>query len=126
MLWKNIHLVIFILHKKVDDLLATGVGQSSGLEKDPASTKTGYYLRKFVDSNANIKDNQDSSTKFWIIFRYAEILLNYAEAMNEAYGPTEKPSGYMLSALDALNKARNRVGMSNYEDTYGCLKEYTS
>lgn len=110
------------VHKKVNDLLATGVGQTSGLEKDPASTKTGYYLRKFVDPNANIKDNQDSPTKFWIIFRYAEILLNYAESMNEAYGPTEKPSGYMLSALDALNKVRNRVGMPNYEDTYDVSK----
>lgn len=107
------------VHKKKNDyFLATGVRQESGLEKDPSSTKTGYYLRKFVDTNANIKDNQDSPTKFWIIFRYAEILLNYAEAMNEAYGPTEKPSGYMMSALDALNEVRNRVGMPDYEVTH--------
>jgi hypothetical protein len=42
-------------------------------------------------------------------------MLNYAEAMNEAYGPTTVPAGYTLSALDALNTVRTRVGMPKFE-----------
>jgi hypothetical protein len=37
--------------------------------------------------------------------------LDYAEAMNEAYGPTEDPKGYGLTAVGAVNIIRNRVGM---------------
>ena len=46
----------------------------------------------------------------WVIMRYAEILLSYAEAMNEAYGPTGNV-GYRLNAVRALNQVRNRVGV---------------
>lgn len=45
-------------------------------------TKTGYYLRKFLPdlSNASNYSVQDHN---FIIFRYTETLLNYAEAVNE-------------------------------------------
>lgn len=42
----------------------------------------------------------------WPIFRYAEVLLIYAEALNETSGPTQE-------AIDALNKLRNRARNSN-------------
>ena len=53
------------------------------------------------------------------MFRYAEILLNYAEAMNEAYGPESAPQGLIIdfggldvsTALKAVNAIRNRVKM---------------
>ena len=38
----------------------------------------------------------------WPIFRYAEVLLIYAEALNETSGPTQE-------AIDALNKLRSRA-----------------
>ena len=47
----------------------------------------------------------------WPLFRYAEILLNYAEAMNEAYGP-DKTNGYTMSAKEALNAVRRRPGVN--------------
>lgn len=40
--------------------------------------------------------------------RYAEILLDYAEAMNEAYGPEVDALGVGKTALDALNEVRTR------------------
>lgn len=46
-------------------------------------TLTGYYLRKFVDSNINLVTNGTSNHP-WIIFRISEIYLNYAEALNES------------------------------------------
>ena len=45
-----------------------------------------------------------------MVFRYAEILLNYAEAMNEAYGPDDN-NGYTLTAREALQIVRDRASM---------------
>lgn len=73
------------------------------------ATKTGYYLRKYVDENINLTLGQ-SSIHTWIIIRYAEVLLNYAEAMNEAYGPNDA-HGYGTTAIQAVNEIRRRVGM---------------
>lgn len=73
------------------------------------ATKTGYYLRKYVDENINLTRGQ-SSIHTWIIIRYAEVLLNYAEAMNEAYGPNDA-HGYGTTAIQAVNEIRRRVGM---------------
>lgn len=75
----------------------------------PQATKTGYYLRKYVDENVNLTLGQ-SSIHTWIVIRYAEILLNYAEAMNEAYGPSDD-HGYGTTALQAVNEVRRRAGM---------------
>ncbi len=69
------------------------------------TTKTGYYLKKFLTDELNLV--QGAATQHqWIVYRYTEILLNYAEAMNEAYGPDAVPSGYTLSARDALRQVR--------------------
>lgn len=107
--------------------VATGIGQTSGLNKDATYTHTGYYLRKFVNTSVDLQTGAGALYKFFVIFRYAEILLNYAEAMNEAHGPTATPAGYTLSALDALNAVRTRVGMPVFEKNksvnYENLKE---
>lgn len=69
------------------------------------ATPTGYYIRKYTPEN--ILDNNHSGSNFrnWIIIRYAEILLNYAEAQNEAQGPGEE-------VFNALQQLRDRVGMT--------------
>lgn len=48
----------------------------------PNATKTGYYLRKYQQESLNINSGNVGSHS-WIIFRYPEIYLNYAEALNE-------------------------------------------
>jgi hypothetical protein len=48
----------------------------------PLATRTGYYLRKYVDENLDLLQGQ-VSVHSWIIFRLAEAYLNYAEALNE-------------------------------------------
>lgn len=73
-------------------------------------TKTGYYLAKFNQPTSNIDSNNDGYMK---IFRLGELYLNFAEAANEAFGPSFKVkigSG-KLSAVDAVNIVRDRVGM---------------
>ncbi|TLU96597.1 RagB/SusD family nutrient uptake outer membrane protein [Dyadobacter sediminis] len=70
------------------------------------TSKTGYYLRKFMNDNLPIDNPWDvAGTQTWIYFRYAEILLNYAEAQNEAAGPD-------ASVYAAINAVRQRVGVA--------------
>ncbi|MCG8698128.1 MAG: RagB/SusD family nutrient uptake outer membrane protein, partial [Bacteroidales bacterium] len=43
--------------------------------------------------------------------RASQLYLDYAEAMNEAYGPNVDPQGYGLTAVQAINLVRRRAGM---------------
>lgn len=88
-------------------------GKDSRDGKDNWNTsKTGYYLRKFMNDTYPI-DNPWGNAGFqpWYYFRYAEILLNYAEAANEAYGADVVPSGATMSARQAVNLVRGRTGI---------------
>lgn len=73
------------------------------------TSKTGYYLKKFLNNNLNLVQNE-TKLRSWIVFRYAGILLNYAEAMNEAYGP-DNDNGWGISARQAINMIRSRPGI---------------
>lgn len=46
------------------------------------ATRTGYYLKKYVNESLNLLLN-NTSVKSWNLIRLAEIHLNYAEALNE-------------------------------------------
>jgi hypothetical protein len=70
------------------------------------ASKTGYYLKKFLAPNLNLVEG-GSTDHIWPLYRYAEVLLNYAEAMNEAYGPDADPKGWGMTARDALTEVRN-------------------
>jgi starch-binding outer membrane protein, SusD/RagB family len=82
------------------------------------ATKTGYYLRKYVIETINLDPRAGAvSTRehTWTLFRYGETLLNYAEAMNEAYGPEVAAAAPLtLTALSAVNTVRRRAGMPNF------------
>lgn len=77
------------------------------------TTKTGYYLKKFMN-DAYPLQNPWGNAGFqpWIYIRYAEILLNFAEAANEAYGPDAVPSGASYTARQAVNMIRARQGVN--------------
>lgn len=70
-------------------------------------TYTGYYMRKYVEPTKTVQVGQDDNDI--IIFRYAEVLLNYAEARERAGKLTQDD-------LDkTINKIRDRVGMVHLE-----------
>ena len=74
------------------------------------TSKTGYYLKKFMNDNLPIVNPWGiAGTQPWFYMRYAEVLLNYAEAQNEAVGPD-------LSVHKAINDIRFRAGMPNLPD----------
>jgi SusD family. len=79
-------------------------------------TTTGYYLRKFLTDNLDLQMGA-TTIHSWILFRYAEVLLNYAEAMNEAYGPDVDHFADGMTARVALNMVRNRSGMPDVNAT---------
>ena len=62
---------------------------------------SGYYLRKFIDPSINAQFTKEQVP--WIFFRYAEVLLNYAEASIEL--------NEVGDALTVLNQIRRRAGM---------------
>lgn len=69
----------------------------------------GYSIAKFWPE-AHQRYKGTSAYLNYIFFRYAEILLNYAEAVNEAYGPDGSADGSVLTARNAINEIRQRVG----------------
>lgn len=91
----------------------TFLGGANGQPKKNA-TETGYYLKKYVVESINLEPNNTSQKEHtWVLFRYGEVLLNFAEAMNEAYGP-ENPANLGLTARQAVNKIRQRAGMTEF------------
>ena len=89
------------------DQSPTGTDKMSNLN----ASRTGYYLKKFLNDGLNLVQNT-TRVHHWPVIRYAEVLLSYAEAMNEAYGP-DNNNGYVLNARQAINAVRARpdVGM---------------
>ncbi|WP_437919950.1 RagB/SusD family nutrient uptake outer membrane protein [Sphingobacterium sp. LRF_L2] len=85
-------------------IMETYIGGADQLLKAPlgwAFTRTGYYLRKFVDPR--LQSGQPEDTR-WKKYRLAELYLNLAEAENEANGPSS-------IARDAINVVRSRAQM---------------
>ncbi|UYQ94439.1 RagB/SusD family nutrient uptake outer membrane protein [Chitinophaga horti] len=72
-----------------------------------AGTPTGYYTRKMLDDNISA-NNIHGSDRCFPLMRYAEVLLNYAEATNEYDGPVSEV--YAAMAL-----IRKRAGLFPYE-----------
>ena len=89
------------------------IDQSPGGRGDmsaPDGSKPGYYRKKFLTDNLDLTQGAKVQHN-WVSYRYAEVLLNYAEAMNEAYGPDQAPGDYALTALDALQLVRDRASL---------------
>lgn len=80
------------------------------------STRTGFYLRKFLSKNAKWYGTIGVANHCFPLFRFGEILLNYAESMNEAYGPDTDPQGYGMTAREAIKKIRTRAGFTGNID----------
>ena len=70
-------------------------------------TRTGYYLRKFM---GNFENQASYSNQYhdFVYFRYAELLLNFAEARNEFSGPD-------LEVFSAIENIRNRAHLNPYK-----------
>lgn len=115
---------LYIIHNKSTYKGKTIITAADGTDNnamnkfDGKSTRTGYYLKKFLVEDVNADPTaatQGKHVKPWI--RYTEIFLSYAEAANEAWGPKGTGSnGY--SAYDVIKAIRHRAGVGGTNDTY--------
>ncbi|MDQ3681632.1 MAG: RagB/SusD family nutrient uptake outer membrane protein [Bacteroidota bacterium] len=89
-----------------------------GLDKPGGAitqTKTGYYMRKFMGDMSN-QTSYPTQTHNFILFRYAEVLLNLAEAQNEFSGPTAE-------VYKAVEDIRKRAGLVPFTLKVGLTKD---
>ena len=87
-------------------------GKDYSATRNDLGSPTGYYLRRYIqESTSFIPENTVTNKHQWVVYRYAEALLTYAEAMNEYQGNPTSTGEFSLSAIDALNMVRANAGM---------------
>lgn len=83
------------------------------------NSKTGYLVKKILPEKYSRNSYTDAKYVNSPYIRMAEMYLNYAEAVNEAYkDPKAKSPSADITAVDALNKIRDRVGMAPVRDEF--------
>lgn len=94
------------IHTGTDAANNDGINREAGY-----STRTGYYMRKLLRNDVDPNPtNTISKQHYTKRIRYTEIFLAYAEAANEAWGPTGTGThGY--SAYDVVKAIRERAGV---------------
>ncbi|HSC40170.1 MAG TPA: RagB/SusD family nutrient uptake outer membrane protein, partial [Chitinophagaceae bacterium] len=80
-----------------------GLDKPNNYNIAPVQTRTGYGLRKFLGNFATATAYSSTSHNL-PVFRYAEILLNYAEALNEL--------GQVEAAVTQIKTLRSRAGIA--------------
>jgi hypothetical protein len=100
----------------VNIYIGTYNGVSTGPDAVNVGTRTGYYTNKMMDPGAVANDFTHMSNRCWPLMRYAEILLNYAEAANEYDGPTAQ----VYAAIEAI---RQRAGLNPYQLPQGLSQD---
>ncbi|MDE5846212.1 MAG: RagB/SusD family nutrient uptake outer membrane protein [Muribaculaceae bacterium] len=98
----------------------TDAGNNDGINQEAEySTRTGYYMRKLLRSDVNPNStNKVEKYHYTTRIRFTEIFLAYAEAANEAWGPTNGGS-YGFSAYDVIKAIRKRaMGDAIGDDPY--------
>jgi len=81
----------------------SGIDTRAGLIEAWNGQKTGYNIRKFMDPATAGQYYRNTNT--WVEFRYAEILMNYAEACIELGGAD------LQNGIAAMNLVRKRAGL---------------
>ncbi|MDE7473607.1 MAG: RagB/SusD family nutrient uptake outer membrane protein [Muribaculaceae bacterium] len=95
--------------------LATYLGGVNNPNSTSVYNRTSYYMCKFMMDYSNpTSPEYQNSVHHWVALRYAEVLLNYAEAMNEFAGPQAE------GVRDYLIMLRKRAGIEAGDDnSYG-------
>ncbi len=88
-------------------------GGTDDLQVTAGGSPTGYFLRKYLQESTSFTPGSLVTNKhFWVIYRYAETLLTYAESMVEAFdSPDYTDATFTQSARWALNQVRANASM---------------
>jgi len=104
--------ILYNGHPWLNTTIATYEGGANKPNNGQQQTVTGYYMRKFMGPQET-QNNYANHDEDWVIFRYAEVLLDFAEAQNEVEAA---PGGDVYAALTALRK---RAGIAEGTGNYG-------
>ena len=115
---------IFIVRSGMDWVTLTGDNavntQPGGLDAfgtSPNATRSGYYLKKFLDTRVRLISPTVTTTFAPILIGRAELYLNFAEAAIQATDDPDNTSYKGYSAREVLAKVRNRA-LGNGNDEY--------
>lgn len=88
-------------------------GADYAASRSDLDSPTGYYLRKYIQESVSfVPENKVQAKHHWIVYRYAEAILSYAEAACEYFkDPAASDGDLHMSALTALNMIRSNAGM---------------
>jgi hypothetical protein len=92
-----------------------GLDTRQSTVEDWNGSRTGYYMRKFIDPNPELYDNSDRQDIPWPFIRVTELVFNVIEASIE--------TGQDEVALTWLNRIRFRAGMPALKVTGEALKK---
>ena len=117
--------VIYHGMKIRNSVISTGVNMPNdnketddNLNSIARSTRTGYYLRKLLREDVSVNPSSNLTQQhIYPRIRYTELYLAFAEAANDAWGPTADPTGVGFTAYDVIKLIRQRAGLG--QDEFG-------
>lgn len=86
------------------------VNFNGNIHRPSNSVPTGYGLKKFLTPELMPYGYSTQSQQDWVMLRYAEVLLSFAEAENELVGPNS-------AVKDAVDAVRVRAGLGLLPET---------
>lgn len=99
------------VHTLPDGTKMNGAGRSGRFYNSPGPALTGFSVRKWLNPDMPtdlVVENR--SDQAWIELRYAEVLLNRAEAAYELHAAGKTDVDYQADAYTCINDIRERAG----------------
>jgi len=90
--------------REIEAFLPGGKDSKEGALSPWNASESGYYPRKYIDESITNPSHTNTSDAAWPFVRFAEILLNYAEA--------EFNLGHEAVSKEYINKVRSRPGVN--------------
>lgn len=98
-------------YKLPDGTLMNPAGLSGIFTGDQTCAISGFTIRKWLNPNlATSQVLENNETQTWIEMRYAEVLLNRAEAGAELANSGQGGGSYQSDAFNIINQIRSRAG----------------
>ncbi len=99
--------------RKDKTILYAGCPDSDGKVYKSSFSSTGYNVRKFLVPKS-VSPDYDTNPANWPVLRLADVLLMYAEALNELNrGAEAQAPSSGINGGAPLNRVRNRAGLAD-------------
>ena len=99
---------------------------TGGRHRDETASATGFITNKYWGITCNKFDNGWSGAKFQFnipLLRLSDVYLMYAEAVLQGYGSPQSSSAGSITALEAVNRVRNRANVPDVDPKFANTKD---